>query len=288
MTSFAETMLEGEVQGVLLTPASPSGLGVLVLGGSSGKIDVARAALFASRGAHAIALQWFAGKDQIPGVCEVPLESFTPAIDRLEALGCTRIAMIGTSKGAEAALLVAANDARIDVVIAVSPSSVVWANSGVGRDGVGYPLRSSFTHGGAPLPFVRYAVEHMPAQTDGPVSYLAYHHQSLAQFAADVPAAAIPIERARAHVILIGGGDDQLWPSARFAEELAARRRAAGRSVDLITDADAGHRILLPGETTPRSAINAHGGADEADARCGAAAWLAIAKALQFESKSAT
>lgn len=287
MTSFAETVLEGEVQGVLLTPAAPSGLGVLVLGGSSGKIDVPRAALFASRGAHAIALQWFAGKDQIPGVCEVPLESFTPAIDRLQALGCTRIAIIGTSKGAEAALLVAIEDARVDVVIAVSPSSVVWANSGVGRDGAGWPLRSSFTRGGAPLPFVRYAVEHMPAQTDGPVSYLAYHHQSLAQFAADVPAAAIPIERARAHVILIGGGDDQLWPSARFAEELAARRREAGRSVDLITEPNAGHRILLPGETTPRSDINLHGGSDEADARCGARAWRAIAAALKFESEGA-
>ena len=33
----------------------------------------------------------------------------------------------------------------------------------------------------------------------------------------------------------------------------------------LITRPDARHRILLPDEITPRSAINAHGGTDAAD-----------------------
>lgn len=283
MSAAGETALSGAVQGVLVTPAASTDLGVIVLNGSSGRIDVSRARLFAEHGAHALALQWFAGENQSPGVCEIPLESFAPAIDLLAARGCARLALIGVSKGAEAALLIAAHEPRIDAVIAMSPSSVVWANTGVGADGQGWPLRSSFTHGGAPLPFVRYAVEHLPPQTDAPVSYLRYHEISLAQYADDIPAARIPIERARAHVILVAGGDDQLWPSARFAEELAARRRAAGRSVELLTDARAGHRILLPGETTPRSSINAHGGEDAADMRLGAHAWASIAQALRFD-----
>jgi hypothetical protein len=70
-----------------------------------------------------------AGEGQIPGICEVPLESFMPATDKLVEAGCTRIAYVGTSKGAEAALLLAVHDPRIDTVIAFSPSSVVWANS---------------------------------------------------------------------------------------------------------------------------------------------------------------
>lgn len=282
MSALAETALEGDLQGLLLTPSIRSDLGVVILGGSSGRLDLARARLFAARGALALALQWFAGNDQSPGVCEIALESFAPALDRLAALGCTRFAILGTSKGAEAALLVAIHEPRIDVVIAISPSSVVWANSGVGKDGRGLPLRSSFTAAGVPLPFVRYAVEHLPPQTGAPVPYLAYHERSLEEFAADVPAARIRIEEARAHVILAAGGDDALWPSARFAEELASRRRAAGRSVDLIVDAEAGHRILLPGEDTPRSTINAHGGTDDADARCGTRAWQAICAALGF------
>jgi hypothetical protein len=36
---------------------------------------------------------------------------------------------------------------------------------------------------------------------------------------------------------------------------------------------DAGHRILLPNETTPRSTLHAHGGAEAADRALGQAAW---------------
>jgi uncharacterized protein len=50
MPSVQETGLTGGLQGVLLEPAQRSGLGVVVLGGSSGRVDVARAKLFAVRG----------------------------------------------------------------------------------------------------------------------------------------------------------------------------------------------------------------------------------------------
>jgi hypothetical protein len=139
------------------------GCGVVVLGGSSGSVNDERARLFARHGAMAMALRWFGGEGQIPGICEVPLESFMPAGDSLAEAGCTRIAYVGTSKGAEAALLLAVHDPRIDIVIAFSPSSVVWADSGVGLDGVGIPLRSSWTFRGKSLPFVPYEVTSMPA-----------------------------------------------------------------------------------------------------------------------------
>lgn len=57
-------------------------------------------------------------------------------------------------KGAEAALPNAIDDARVDYVIGISPSSVVWANIGAGRDGVEWPQRSSWTRAGVPLPFI--------------------------------------------------------------------------------------------------------------------------------------
>ncbi|ESX15683.1 hypothetical protein X767_28050 [Mesorhizobium sp. LSJC264A00] len=37
----------------------------------------------------------------------------------------------------------------------------------------------------------------------------------------------------------------------------------------LVSVPDAGHRILLPGEITPRSRLHAHGGNDDADTRLG-------------------
>ncbi|MBV8190289.1 MAG: acyl-CoA thioesterase [Alphaproteobacteria bacterium] len=273
-----ESTLTNPFQGVLLVPRRTNGLGVVVLGGSSGSINVERARLFAERGATAIALRWFGGDGQVPGICEVPLESFTPATDWMLRAGCNRIAYIGTSKGAEAALLLAVHDSRIDIVVALSPSSVVWANSGVGLDGVGFPLRSSWTLRAKPLPFIAYDVSKLPAPHDGLMHYRAYHEASLATFADAIPAASIPVETSRATFVLVAGADDALWPSDWFAASLAERLAAAGKRHFLATHPHAGHRILLPGETATRSRVNAHGGTDEADRELGRAAWRMISK----------
>src|SRR5690242_10352172 len=130
-----EVNLAGDLQGSLLKPAQGTGWGVVLLGGSSGTIKLTRARSFAGLGAACLALRWFGGERQTPGVCEVPLEIFTRATDRLIEEGCERVAYVGTSKGAEAALLIAADDPRVRVVAAISPSSVVWANVGPGLDG---------------------------------------------------------------------------------------------------------------------------------------------------------
>jgi uncharacterized protein len=277
-----EIALTGELQGTLLRPRSATGLGVVVLAGSSGRVDVMRATLFAAKGAVAIALRWFGGEGQVPGICEVPLESFAPAIDRLVEEGCDRIAFVGTSKGAEAALLLATVDTRLDAVIAVSPSSVVWASIGPGRDGAATPPRSSWTHDGHPLAFVPYDPAWQPQFRDGLVAYRSVHEQSLRSFARLVDAATIPIECARAKLLLVAGGDDALWPSDLFAARISDRLKAAGRSATSVIHPEAGHRVLLPGEATPRSSLHAHGGSDEADRELGAAAWKEITALLQL------
>lgn len=280
---FVETALTGGLQGSLLKPERPSGLGVVVLGGSSGRVDVARAGLFADRGAVAIAMRWFGGEGQSPGICEIPLEMFAQATDRLIDEGCHRIAFLATSKGAEAALLVASYDPRVDVVVAFSPSSVVWANVGAGKDGFEWPPRSCFTHRGRPLPFVPHEAEALLSVSRlPPVRYLELFQQSLRTFAVLLPQAAIPIERVRAEVILVAGEDDALWPSATFAKALADRLRINGKAASLLLHPTAGHRVLLPGETMPRSTVNEHGGTDEADRELGCAAWSEISRHLEF------
>jgi uncharacterized protein len=154
---ISEMTLTGEVQGTLLTPAQTLSLGVVVLTGSSGRVDVARASLFfAAKGAVALALRWFGGDGLTPLIHGVPLETFRRATDRLIKEGCERIAYVGTSRGAEAALLVAIEDSRIDVVVAISPTSVVWA-------GDDQPASSSWTRNETPLPFVHYDVSAFPA-----------------------------------------------------------------------------------------------------------------------------
>jgi uncharacterized protein len=277
VTKPSEIELNGELQGSLLVPVCENGVGVLVLAGSSGRVDVTRARLFAAMGCTALALRWFGGAGQVPGICEIPLETFTAAITRLVQQGCGRIILVGTSKGAEAALLTAIHDSRVDAVVAISPSSVVWGNIGPGRDGEEWPQRSSWTWGGEPLPFVASDPYWKREFRDGLLSYRGLFERSLRRFASEVDAATIPVETMQAKVILVAGGDDALWPSELFARSIAARLAAAGKSASLIFRPEAGHRVLLPGETTRRSTRHAHGGRDAADMALGRAAWETIA-----------
>jgi uncharacterized protein len=271
-----ETSLSSDLQGSILKPAERTGWGVVVLAGSSGRVDVARAKLFAGLGAVCIALRYFGGERQPPGICEVPLGLFTRATDRLIEEGCERIAYVGTSKGAEATLLIATDDPRVRVVAAISPSSVVWANTGPGIDGVAWPRRSSWTRDGVPMPFIKYDEAWRPERREGLVAYRSLYERSLQIGADDLSAATIPVEKAQAEIILVAGGDDALWPSDVFAKSIDERLASAGKSATFIQHPDAGHRVLFPTETTPRSIQHAHGGSDEADAELGRSAWDAI------------
>jgi len=271
--------LRGNVLGELFEGPDDAETGVVVLSGSSGRLDTERAKLFANAGTKALALQWFGGVGQAAGICEIPLETFFSATDYLLSLGCRRVVFVGTSKGAEAALLVAGLDSRVSAVVAINGPSVVWGNIGAGKDGVAWPERSSWSLAGRPLDFVPFVPGWQPVQRDGLVSYCELFTHCLGN--ACRSEAQIPIETAEADILLIAGGDDAVWPSARFAEALVKRRKDYHRSVSLFYDKGAGHRILFPGEKTPRSTLHAHGGSDEADARLGLAAWPDVLKLLQ-------
>src|SRR5438132_10260497 len=151
-----EASLSSDLQGSILKPAEQTGWGVVVLAGSSGRVDVARAKVFAGLGAVCIALRYCGGERQPPGICEVPLEVFTRATDRLIEEGCERVGYVGTSKGAEAAVLIATDDPRVRVVAAISPSSVVWANTGPDIGGGAWPARSGLKRGGDRVRIITY------------------------------------------------------------------------------------------------------------------------------------
>lgn len=270
-------------EGVLFAPARGSDIGVLVLAGSSGRIERERARLLARQGMTALSIRWFGGPGQPPGICEIPLETFTAAIDFLRRHGARRIGILGVSKGAEAALLTSVHDPRVDVVIALSPTSRVWCNVGPGLDGAQRPWRSSWTWQGQALPFVPLDESWAPAEADGdPVAIRGWYELSERTFADRLSAAEIPVDKARADLLLVAGGDDAMWPSLPFAEQLALRRRSVGASVRLIARDDAGHRPRFPGEG-PASASPRfqYGGTSEADALLGTSAWSHVLDALR-------
>jgi len=280
MASYDVEQLTGEVKGTLVRGANDRRTGVVVLSGSSGRIDTDRATLFAEAGTSALALQWFGGENQPPGICEIELETFVRATDLMISRACQRIVFVGTSKGAEAALLASTVDTRINAVVAISPTSVVWGNICEGRDGITWPERSSWSFSGVPLDFVPADINWPREYRDGLVSYRSFFTPCLANDPEAARRAKIPIETSPADLILVAGGDDALWPSDVFARDLFGVRQTCGKRPTLVFNQHAGHRILLPDETTPRSKLHAHGGNDEADRTLGRETWQALQKLL--------
>ena len=156
--------------------------GVLVLAGSSGRVEEERCRVLAGLGATAASYRWFGET-----IDRVPLESFEEPLATLHAR-CERLVVLGTSKGGEAALLLGSLHPEIDAVVAVSAPHVVWAALSQER-----PQRSSWTRGGEPLSFVPYDDDWEP-DTD-PVEFVGMYEQSLETYADRVPAARIPVER---------------------------------------------------------------------------------------------
>lgn len=212
----------------------------------------------------------------------MPLETFFAALDRL-APECDRLAVVGLSYGAEAALLIGAHDPRVSAVVALAPSSVVWANSGPGLDGLSAPPRSKWTLGGSPLPFVPYDPDWEPAES--PPAFRGLYTLSMLTFADRVAAASIPVERIDGTVICVSGGEDAVWDSADHAARIADRRTAHGLETTLVTHPGAGHCVVLPGEgpPIPRPEL-ARGGDPGSDAELGARAWPHLVAALKLHA----
>jgi hypothetical protein len=254
-------------QGVRFVPDVRSGDGVLVLAGSSGRIDADRAARFAEIGFVAESIRWFGGPGQHSGPWEIPLDTFADRIDGLRADN-DRVWVVGTSIGAEAALLLGGRPG-VHGVIAFAPSDVVWSWT----DDAGVE-RSHWTSEGVPLPFV-------PMDREGyvreiPPRFRPLYERSYERNPARVARATIPVEDIRT-LLLVAGGDDQVWPSCASAQRIVARRGGAGLETVLVTSPDAGHRAVLPGE--PVVAVGRamrRGGTERADRALGARAWDAI------------
>ena len=179
--------------------------GVLVLAGSSGRVEEERCRVLGALGATAASYRWFGD-----AVDRVPLESFDDALAALHER-CDRLVVLGTSSGAEAACCSEPMHPEIDAVVAVSAPDVVWAalSTGPAAAIVLDPRRE-------PLSFVPYDDGWEP-ETD-PVEFVGMYEQSLETYADRVPAARIPSSRSLARccwspAVTTGSGRPATWPS---------------------------------------------------------------------------
>jgi len=215
--------------------------GLVVLGGSEGGMPAERAALLASQGFAALALAYFKMENLPEHLLEIPVETVERGIQWLLAQSCVRpgkVGVMGSSKGAELALLTTSGCQQIGAVVAVAPSGIVF--QGLGTDEHG-DIGSSWTRGGKPVPFAsvdmpdEVMTEIARAMEAGkPVSFLEWY---LAQFADDrkAQAAEIPVERINGAILMVSGDDDRLWPSSLFARKVMERLERHGHPYERCT-----------------------------------------------------
>jgi dienelactone hydrolase len=260
---------------------------LILLGGSEGGAMITRdAPVWASRGYAVLALPYYSPMGwgpngptpaELPGLpsafADIPVDRLQQARDWLAQqpeVDAARIGVMGTSKGAEFALLAAARMPWVRAVVAIVPTDVVWEGWGMG---IAAGTRSGFSWQGKPLPFVPYLdfdKEFAGFATGAEVRIRRPQDKGRAAHPGRVPAARIPVEDIAAPVLVAGAHDDQIWDSGSMAQAIADRRAQAGRTTVSLVFKDAGHYLGGTG-WAPTTQYNAgpmkSGGTPEATAR---------------------
>lgn len=277
---------DGLVANLFLPPGDGPFPTVVVLGGSGGGFADGTAALLASHGYGALSLAYF-GVEGLPReLLRIPLEYFARAIawvgTQSELAGET-LAVSGTSRGGELALLLASRHPEIAAVVAYVPSGFGWG--AVSSDETPDPgdALPSWTDGGRPVPYVaRVRNDDVAAEPDGSLTLTPAFLRHLDD-RARADAAAIPVERINGPILLVSGRDDALWPSAAFAELIVERlrRHAFAHPCAHLSYEGAGHAIgprYVPtasprGIHPVRGVVTNLGGTPAADARARDDSW---------------
>lgn len=255
---------------------------VVMLNGSDGGIpDPAYASDLAAAGHPTLALAYIqdaAGQPEgVPSTAPLPLETVFRAIDwmkRRRGVRPNRVVLMGVSRGAELALLVASKRADVAAVVAFSPGAHAWGAPKNLHRGVAFD-RSMWSLGGVPV----------PARMNRP-DFGAPVRQWFAR-GTPVEGAVIRVEDIAGPILLVSSRSDGLWPAAEYADEIAARLRDNGfrhRVVNQQFD-DASHLLMGPGPALTKLAVPGtdyvidFGGSPEGTLRARDAAW-ATAKAF--------
>lgn len=271
--------------------------GIIVLSGATGGLPSAeqQPGGLASRGYSVLSLAYFASEGLPAQLSGIRLEYFKAAIDWLAAqpgVDSGRIAIVGTSRGGELALLLGSTYREIKAIVAYVPSHVVWAGC---CDSVSQ-ASAAWVHAGTPVPHMPPAPEIRRAinalRRDVPVRRTPLFQRRLAETSA-VANAAIPVERINGPVLLITGHEDQVWPSFFMAEQIMARLRRHDfkHTYCHLAYSGAGHSIGRPFTSTMGINRERHpitkrlwdyGGTPEGTARASADSW---SKLLEFLEK---
>lgn len=261
MTFAQDVVRAGDVCGILYTPerAVNPQPGLLVLGGSEGRVPRGLAGMLAMLGYAVFAQAYVDPSRAGHPFRRIPVERLERGLELLadiDRVDPHRLGVIGISKGGEAALLLASRVPQLRAVIGINASGIVFQSpSKLGG--------SSWTERGKELPYARLPSLRLALMIfrhrrglSGDVRLEPVYRAAAEKARAD---AVIPLERSHAHLLLISGEDDGLWPATMLAERAVERARTAPhqRLVIHLSYPGAGHDLAPQPNRETISATNA-------------------------------
>lgn len=249
VTERSERVAQAGFFGEYFTPPGHTRRPAVVLwGGSEGGLGVnpSEASLLASHGIPALALAYFDEPGLPCSLAHIPLEYFVKAIRWLRSqpqVDPQRVWIESGSRGSEAELLVAAHWPHlVHGLVAEAPGSIAYG-AVPGRCLLHRPAETAaWTLHGKTVPYDQTLPGAITYNRDGSINEVNAFKDALGLPAAK--AAQIPARRITAAVMLISGGDDQLWPSDTYANQIMRELRSdRARHVHLNYPA-AGHIVL--------------------------------------------
>ena len=172
---------------------------------------------FLEAGYAFLALEYFGGPTTPSQLDRISLEGVHTAI--LEAaqdpkIDSKRIALIGGSKGAELALLLASKYDDITCVVGIVPCQAVFPALTLSAE------TSSWMYQGKKVPFVPMPWAAVPAATSRD---LRKAFTIMLEDTTAVEAARIEVEKINGPILLVSATKDEMWPSTEMSKEVIAR-----------------------------------------------------------------
>ena len=240
---------ENGLVGALFLPPSDNLLPVIItLSGSNGGLSENRASLLASHGFAVFALGYF-GIEGLPENLEkIPMEYFENAIAWIHnhpLIDSSRIGIYGISRGGELALILGSLfPESFQAIVAIVPSSVINGRAETSTDSwyyKGKPLGAF-----APIGKIDFSLD-IGKDPSNPANTAHLFLEGMKDLQA-FEKASIPVEKIQASLLVISGGDDQIWPSSLYSEQIQKRLQEKKSSIffEWIDYPNAGHGINIP------------------------------------------
>jgi len=199
------------------------------------------AKVIANNGYEVLALYFFGQENQPKHLCRIPIEFFRNVIVYIKEhfTSLHPLSIIGVSKGAELALLLAENYNEIDNIILIAPSAYRFQGLDIRN------FASSWTYNNEDLPYISFKNVSILEKIKINIEYafmlpvkLKSYYDSAIENAINTEEARIKVEKFKGNILIFLGEDDGMWNSYSMAYKI---KEAKTDNTEIVVYQNVGH-----------------------------------------------